>query len=376
MDVRTLFFVEASLLFLFGLTMMVNSIGQRWQRGTFYFAASNFIGGLGLILHSAVPDGPRIVTMVLANLCLYLELALINKAIAEFVQRGRGLWLYLIAVGVVVSALSLEVIFVHPSMELRIVSISFVIVATSACSATLLFRYPSPGVRVPILVMGSLLLVYMTTNASRMVLVWWFPKQSFYHIWLDRTLVAGLSFGYLWMTAARLRLELEHQAGTDALTGTLNRRAIQRETMTLFDGHRHSSQTSSALMLDVDYFKQINDRFGHYAGDLALCAIADCLRQNTRSSDLIARLGGDEFLVVLPNTSPEQAEVVASHLRECISQLHVTSDAVEFPIRASIGAASIDSATVTLESLMKECDRALYVAKARNHRAASPSLAV
>src|ERR1700684_491630 len=78
-DVTTLFFVEASLLFLFSLTMVVNSVGQSGQRGNYWFAASNFCGGVGLFLASAYPMAPFLSIVVLANLLLFLELTFINK---------------------------------------------------------------------------------------------------------------------------------------------------------------------------------------------------------------------------------------------------------------------------------------------------------
>ena len=99
-DVPTLFFVEASLLFLFSLTMVVNSIGQSGQSGNYWFAASNFCGGVSLVLHSFAP-GHVFLTTLVSNLLLFVELCLLNKAIAEFVGRGRNLWLWLIGLSVV-----------------------------------------------------------------------------------------------------------------------------------------------------------------------------------------------------------------------------------------------------------------------------------
>jgi diguanylate cyclase (GGDEF)-like protein len=129
-------------------------------------------------------------------------------------------------------------------------------------------------------------------------------------------------------------------------------------------------------MLDIDQFKQINDNFGHHAGDLALCAVADRLRNTMRAGDLIARLGGDEFLVIMPNTGVASAELAASRLHAQLAELRVPCDTGEFGIQASIGITAIDSANLTLEALLKLGDRALYVAKASNRReVATPLLA-
>lgn len=365
MDVPTLFFVEASLLFLFSLTMVVNSIGQSDQGANYWFAASNFCGGVSLVLHS-LPPSDFFLTVIVSNLLLFVELCLLNKAIAEFVERGRHLWLGLIGLSVVATIVTFFVVRQHPNPGLIMWFISVITISTAACSAVLLFRYPPSGSKIPTFVMGTLFSLYVANNLVRSFTG--YVPLRFYHIWLDRTTIAGLSFGFLWMTAARLRNSLEQLAGTDSLTGTLNRRAVERETVRVFTRVRERQASISALMLDIDSFKQINDGYGHHAGDLALCAVADCLRSTMRSGDLIARLGGDEFLVILPNTGAEAAHLAANRIHAHLAGLSVTCDTGEFGLRTSIGITSIDGGNLVLEDLLKLGDRALYKAKAISHR--------
>jgi diguanylate cyclase (GGDEF)-like protein len=364
-DVPTLFFVEASLLFLFSLTMVVNSIGQSDQGANYWFAASNFCGGVSLVLHS-LPPSDFFLTVIVSNLLLFVELCLLNKAIAEFVERGRHLWLGLIGLSVVATIVTFFVVRQHPNPGLIMWFISVITISTAACSAVLLFRYPPSGSKIPTFVMGTLFSLYVANNLVRSFTG--YVPLRFYHIWLDRTTIAGLSFGFLWMTAARLRNSLEQLAGTDSLTGTLNRRAVERETVRVFTRVRERQASISALMLDIDSFKQINDGYGHHAGDLALCAVADCLRSTMRSGDLIARLGGDEFLVILPNTGAEAAHLAANRIHAHLAGLSVTCDTGEFGLRTSIGITSIDGGNLVLEDLLKLGDRALYKAKAISHR--------
>ncbi len=371
MDLRTLFFVEASLLFLFGMTMIVNSIGHPSQKGNYWFAASNFCGSFGLLLHSGKPGDPRIFTMVLANLFLFVELSLLNKAIAEFLQIGRSVWLYLIGLSFLMTYGMVYAAILHPDQTLRLEIIAVITISTSLCSAVLVFRALSRSDKTPSFVMGALLIAYASTNIIRVVTLRFHPNQSFYHIWLDRTLIAGLSFAYLWMTAARLRLDLEQIAGTDALTGTLNRRAIEREAIIAVERSRERRSCISALMLDVDYFKQINDSHGHHAGDLALRAIADCLRKTIRAGDLIARLGGDEFLVIMPNATEALAQIAADRIQTQLARLSIPCETGAFGVHASIGITTLDSHGLSLEDIMKLGDRALYAAKAENRRPAT-----
>lgn len=368
MDFPTLFFVEASLLFLFSLTMLASSIGQSVRSGNYWFAASNFCGGIGLLLHCVFPNGSALIIVVLANFFLFVELSLMNKAIAEFVNRGRSVWLYLLALSVLMTVATARYTVWPEDHNLRIAFISVVAISTAVSSATLLFRSLRAGTRTSTVVMGALFCLYAATNTVRLFYVWRFPHQNFYHIWLDRTIIAGLAFSFLWMTNARLRASLERLAGTDALTGTLNRRAVERETVRVFSRSRERHDSIAALMLDIDRFKQINDGYGHLAGDLALCAVADCLRSTMRAGDLIARLGGDEFLVIMPNTDAAAAQLAADRIQAQLAGLRVACDTGEFSLRASIGITSIDGGNLTLEDLLKLGDRALYVAKATSRR--------
>jgi diguanylate cyclase (GGDEF)-like protein len=375
-NIFTLFFVEASLLFLFSLTMLAGSIGRSGKSGSYWFAASNFCGGVGLLLHCAVHSS-ALLNVVLANLFTFVELSLLNKAIAEFVCLGRRVWLYLLALSVLMTAATVRYTLWPEDHNLRIAFISVVAIATAAASAALLFRSLRGGARTSTVVMGLLFSLYATTNSVRIFNVWRFPQQSFLHIWLDRTIIAGLSFGFLWMTTARLCDSLEELAGTDALTGTLNRRAIERETAQVFHRSHERRDSVAALMLDIDSFKQINDSYGHQAGDRALCGVADCLRSTMRAGDLIARLGGDEFLVIMPNTDAAHAQLAADRIHAQLAGLRVASDSGEFGLRASIGITSINDANLTLEDLLRLGDRALYVAKASRRRevpAALPQL--
>lgn len=116
-------------------------------------------------------------------------------------------------------------------------------------------------------------------------------------------LQGAVTIAFVWMTAAGLRREVEVQALTDPLTGLLNRRAIEvtAEREIMLDSLRR--QVLSAILIDLDGFKQNNDSFGHHSGDIVLIAVATCLKQRMRRQDHLAGLGGDEFVLLLPNTA-------------------------------------------------------------------------
>jgi diguanylate cyclase (GGDEF)-like protein len=116
-------------------------------------------------------------------------------------------------------------------------------------------------------------------------------------------------------------------------------------------------------MLDLDHFKQVNDSYGHPAGDQMIEEIAGVLRQRTRESDVLARLGGDEFAVVLPRCSPAEARVVADSIVTAIREHRSAAEDLD-PITASLGVAIFgDDPRTSIESVVSEADTAMYAAK-------------
>ncbi|HSK98305.1 MAG TPA: diguanylate cyclase [Euzebyales bacterium] len=154
----------------------------------------------------------------------------------------------------------------------------------------------------------------------------------------------------------------ETRAATDALTGLPNTRAC-RDTLKRMVAHAgRAAAPLSAILLDLDHFKQINDRFGHGAGDDVLAAVGTVLRATLRTSDFAGRNGGEEFLILLPDTDHHSAMVVAEKIRHAIRQIHI--ERVDRPITASLGVASYPRDARVGDGLVRQADRALYAAKA------------
>ncbi len=161
-----------------------------------------------------------------------------------------------------------------------------------------------------------------------------------------------------------LEEELNRQAHLDYLTGLPNRRSfIEQGEVELSRTQRYKTSLS-ILMLDIDSFKQINDAYGHQAGDLVLKKLAMIFQEVLRSIDITGRLGGEEFAVILPETGIEKATEVAERLREVISATEVALP-VGHPIHftVSIGIAAIHEKNAKIESLLNDADKALYRAK-------------
>jgi two-component system cell cycle response regulator len=124
-------------------------------------------------------------------------------------------------------------------------------------------------------------------------------------------------------------------AVTDPLTGLYNRRYAQSHINLLLENARFNGGSVTALMVDIDHFKSINDAHGHFVGDQVICSVAHTLKSAIRASDLVARFGGEEFVVILPNISPKDANTLAQRLRRKVRE--ITTDTTPIAITISIG---------------------------------------
>jgi len=157
---------------------------------------------------------------------------------------------------------------------------------------------------------------------------------------------------------------LRHLAATDFLTGLTNRRKFMGDAQRQILRSRHSRHPLALLALDIDHFKQINDRFGHGMGDQVLRKLAESMKNQLRPADLLGRVGGEEFLALLPKTGPGQAGEVAERLRQAVERDCRWIDGEQVDITLSVGFANAESEGYSLESLMKIADDRLYQAKA------------
>jgi two-component system, cell cycle response regulator len=151
---------------------------------------------------------------------------------------------------------------------------------------------------------------------------------------------------------------------TDSLTGLHNRRYMESHLKSLVQNARESGRPISLLVADIDFFKKVNDTYGHDAGDAVLREFAARFRRNTRGIDLACRLGGEEFVIVMPDTELPRAFQVGERLRACIAaepfQLNSTT---KIRVTASVGLATMEQREDSFETLFKRADQALYAAK-------------
>jgi len=162
--------------------------------------------------------------------------------------------------------------------------------------------------------------------------------------------------------SVNLMKELESAAYIDSLTGLYNRKHFTELAFVDIERALRLDQSIYAAMLDLDFFKQVNDTYGHAAGDMVLKATAGIIRQTIRSYDLLCRYGGEEFVLLLTALDEEEAYKLVERIRENMEHSAIMYEEEEIRITCSIGLAEFLE-TDTLDSAVKKADEALYAAK-------------
>jgi diguanylate cyclase (GGDEF)-like protein len=157
--------------------------------------------------------------------------------------------------------------------------------------------------------------------------------------------------------------EVERLSRIDPLTELSNRRSFNTDAARFFQlAIRHKKKLSCA-MLDIDFFKQVNDTYGHDFGDKVLIAVAKACKKQLRKTDLLARFGGEEFCFLFPETDLNGATLISERIRLTISKLEFVSEKNRFSVTVSIGVSELLDSNNNMENMLKRSDVSLYKAK-------------
>lgn len=181
---------------------------------------------------------------------------------------------------------------------------------------------------------------------------------------LALSLTLGKTMLSLMAQLEQSRLHLKRYSSTDLLTGVVNRRAflnlIEREWALA----RRYETTCALVIIDVDYFKRVNDSFGHSCGDMLLRQLAEAVSETLRQGDVLARFGGEEFMLFLPHTDPLGALDVAERIRARVECLDFCWNGYCIPVSVSLGVASLQGDHFSLDQFLNAAEDALLTAKA------------
>jgi diguanylate cyclase (GGDEF)-like protein len=198
------------------------------------------------------------------------------------------------------------------------------------------------------------------------------PLPDAFKYWHTITNFAVLAMFAYVLSKVRAMLMREHLLSRlDELTGLSNRTALFDNGRRDLARCRRSGRPLTAVFIDLDEFKQVNDLYGHAEGDKVLRVTADCLRMNTRETDLTARIGGDEFVVIAPEMGYDAAQRYAERVQNCFRTEMARHG---WPVTISLGIATFNSPPATVDEVVKAADDLMYVVKRREKNSVKHSL--
>jgi len=162
---------------------------------------------------------------------------------------------------------------------------------------------------------------------------------------------------------ARLIEKIQQLAITDDLTGLYNRRGLFEIGRLEIERTQRYNLPLSAIVMDIDHFKRVNDQYSHAIGDQVLRSFAKCVQENTRELDVVGRIGGEEFVLLLPGSNHHSANKTAARLQDLIAKNITKTSLGDIQITVSQGVAVMDTSMFDLNDLVQAADRALYRAK-------------
>jgi diguanylate cyclase (GGDEF)-like protein len=343
--------------------------------GLGWLGAALGTGGTGALTLLVDPRRAPLISILLADLLVLSSFVLLNLAVMEVVK-VTGVPAFPLLLLSLQAVFDLFMIFGRGSQQLRVTVVGVLIAAQTARTVLLLLRRAALAVRSPARFISVLLIGFIAWNLLRSVITAIGLLTN--RIFVDQRLLArvqiftdvlyltvalGLAFGFFWMTTAGLTATVEDLANTDPLTGVLNRRAFSRSFQDEFNRCQRFSTSFALLMLDLDHFKQVNDRYGHTVGDEVLCTAVHNMKDSIRGIDVIGRWGGEEFVILLPQANADTAQIVAERIRANIHRPAPSSDpAKHILFTVSLGIA-IGEPGDSVERILRRVDDGLYLAK-------------
>lgn len=365
LDPRTIYLLTA---FMGGLMSVVLFFLRRsfppTVKGMAEWTAAPAVLFVAILLLGARGTIPDFFSMTVASLTLLSGMALLYFGSQQFfgLPRSFRLWSSLI---LVTMATLIWFAHVEPHFGRRVLVISLFIVLLSTSHARLLLRHGRRSFATYLT--AAALLIQAGAHALRVVSAFDLPADAtLFALSPAQTAIVTtftfsmlmVSIGVVLMATDRVRAEIEYLASHDALTGALTRRALIDTCERELERCRRKGHSMSLLMIDLDNFKAINDSHGHQAGDRVLVDFVARVTALLRRPDHFGRFGGEEFVALLPETSLEDAQIVAERIRADIA-----GAGVQPWCTVSIGVAVSSADHATVDALLGRADTALYAAK-------------
>lgn len=368
-DIQTVYTTSIFIIGLVGILLLWSWLQDRRSKALVWWALSFLVSTVGVVLLSDYDFLPDLWSVEIAITLLVTAHGLVWAGVRSFSDRSVP-WLGITAGGVVWTV-AYQSRIVEASTTDRVALIAMLAAVYTIVTGWEMFR--DGLVKLP---SAPLVLVLLAAHAAchvlRVPVAESFPYSfepgvggiKVALLALEPMLFAvALGYLFLMMTRERGEAAIVAVANTDMLTGSLNRRGFFEEAERVRQRARKANMPVSKLLLDIDYFKEVNDAHGHAAGDEVLQSFTVLVRGALRVDDVLGRIGGEEFAVMAVNADTEVAEALAERIRTTVNGSPIMWRETPIDVSVSIGVACDPTADVSVKELMERADRALYEAK-------------
>ena len=371
LDVNTLFLVTIYVEAILGLLLLFAWVQNTHIQAVAWWGSADLMRAGSVVLfgmHGSVSDA---ISIDLANALLFLSFAVTWTGARVFDGRPV-LPMYLVAGSV--AWLIVAHLPILDALDLRFLVASGIVTTYTWLTAYEFWRGRSEPLvsRWPAIFMlfahGALFLLRTPLFA---ILPWSTASEVVGSVWLTvlsfEALLFTIAIAFILLAMAKERTEYRHKTAAmiDPLTGIANRRSFLQDGADMAKRHASSLRPTAVLLIDLDHFKSINDRFGHAIGDRVLQVFAETAKATIRSTDLVGRLGGEEFAVVLYDIGRDKAVVQAERIRTTFAERASEVDGRPVAATVSIGIALSQDQRLDVSALLAQADQALYYAKER-----------
>jgi diguanylate cyclase (GGDEF)-like protein len=370
LDVHTLFLVTIYVEAILGLLLLFAWLQNLEIRAVAWWGCSHLMRAGSIVLFGSTVS--QVIAIDLANALLFLSFAVTWTGARVF--DGRKPLALAIVAGPLVWLVACHLPGVGTLPELRLLLASGIIATYTWLTAyefwrgreePLVSRWPA------ILVLFAHGSVFLLRTPIAAMLPWALLGEEHGSVWLTaisfEALMFTISIAFIFLAMAKERTEFCHRtaAMVDPLTGIANRRSFLQDASDLTTRHAATAGSTAVLLMDLDHFKSINDRFGHAIGDRVLQVFAESTRETIHAADLFGRLGGEEFAAVLRNAEREDAIAMAENIHRHFVEAAAYVDGYKVGATVSIGVVISQDNALDMPELLAQADQALYYAKER-----------
>lgn len=371
LDLHTLFLAAIHVEAILGLLLLFAWAQNLQVRAVAWWGFSHLMRAASIVLFGMFGSVPQAISIDLANALLFVSFAMIWTGARVFDGRKPLLWG--VAAGPLLWLIVSHLTAVSNHLELRFLVASGIITTYAWLAAyefwqgrseRLVSRWPA----IFVLFADGAMFLLRTPLAA--LLPWGLIGQEFESVWLTvfsfEALMFTISIAFILLAMAKERIEFLHRTAAmiDPLTGIANRRSFLDDATELVR-RKWAGRNVAVLLMDLDHFKSINDRFGHAVGDRVLQIFAESTRETIRAADLFGRLGGEEFSAVLRNVRSEDAIAIAESIHRHFVEAAAYVEGYAVGATVSVGVVLSEESGLDMPELLARADRALYSAKER-----------